>query len=54
MNTPELSSRGISLSNFQRYEDTIRRRRRITQDLGTLTDGDRVGLVWAYLDIISA
>lgn len=32
MNVPELSSREISLRYFQRYEDTILRNLRITQD----------------------
>jgi hypothetical protein len=53
MNTPELSGREISLIYFQRFQDAILQRLQITQDPATLTDDDRVGLVWAFLDIIS-
>lgn len=53
MNAPELTSREISLIDFQRFQATILQRLRITQDPATLSDDDRVGLFWAFLDIIS-
>jgi len=53
MKKPELTSREISLIYFGRFQEPILQRLQITQNPATLTDDDREGLVWAFLDIIS-
>jgi hypothetical protein len=41
------------LAYFHKFQQEILQRLRITQDPVSLTHDDRMGLVWAYLNIVS-